>query len=206
MPEQSRQQPIYELEGPARALLHRRGDGLGIVQRVPYLLREAAIEAGLTDLVGPDERLDRQTAVDELASVGDGLRRRLRLPDREVGLERRQEEAEDAARALQRGRGVEAAYNDLVSPKADAPLPFAEASEILDNLPNLQPALAAAEPELRRQIYDAFRLRVEIDRNEGLVTLKALVSSAFGDASNLDDVVANGAIAGAGFEPATFGL
>ncbi len=101
---------------------------------------------------------------------------------------------------------VEAALNDLVAPASKASVPYADAAEILGSLPDLQPALAAADPELRRQVYDAFRLRVEIDRNEGLVTLKALVSSAFGDASNLNDVVANGTIAGAGFEPATFGL
>lgn len=43
-------------------------------------------------------------------------------------------------------------------------------------------------PELRRAIFDAFRLRVEIDRNASQVRLKALVSSAFGEARNLSDL------------------
>jgi hypothetical protein len=56
-------------------------------------------------------------------------------------------------------------------------------------------------------VYNAFRLKVEIDRNVGQITLKALVSSAFTNIRNLDDLaVAHKAIAGAGFEPATFAL
>jgi hypothetical protein len=39
-----------------------------------------------------------------------------------------------------------------------------------------------------------------------LTSLKALVSSAFVSAGDLTDLLANGEIAGAGFEPATFGL
>jgi hypothetical protein len=38
-----------------------------------------------------------------------------------------------------------------------------EACAILDSLPNLGKALAAADPQLRRRIYEAFRLAVEID-------------------------------------------
>jgi hypothetical protein len=37
-------------------------------------------------------------------------------------------------------------------------------------------------------VFDAFRLRVEIDRNSGQIRLKALVSSAFGEATNLSDL------------------
>jgi len=40
-----------------------------------------------------------------------------------------------------------------------------------------------------------------------LTTMNALVSSAFGEVENLENLkVAHKAIAGAGFEPATFGL
>jgi hypothetical protein len=81
-----------------------------------------------------------------------------------------------------------------------------EAAAILDSLPDLAKPLAEADPELRRSVFEAFRLRVEIDRNAGLVRLKALVSSAFSQAKDLSDVCATTAIAGAGFEPATFGL
>jgi hypothetical protein len=38
-----------------------------------------------------------------------------------------------------------------------------EACAILDSLPNLGKALAAADPQLRRRVYGAFRLAVEID-------------------------------------------
>jgi hypothetical protein len=38
-----------------------------------------------------------------------------------------------------------------------------EAGAILDSLPNLGKALAAADPQLRRRVYEAFRLAVEID-------------------------------------------
>ncbi|HKI85175.1 MAG TPA: hypothetical protein VKA53_00380, partial [Thermoanaerobaculia bacterium] len=81
-----------------------------------------------------------------------------------------------------------------------------EAAAILDSLPDLAKPLAEADPELRRSVFEAFRLRVEIDRNAGLIRLKALVSSAFSQAKDLSDVCATTAIAGAGFEPATFGL
>jgi hypothetical protein len=61
-------------------------------------------------------------------------------------------------------------------------------------------------PQTRRQVYDAFRVTAEIDRNAGQLRLKALVSSAFSDTCDLEPLVANEEVAGAGFEPATFGL
>ena len=60
-----------------------------------------------------------------------------------------------------------------------------DAAAILAALPDLGADLAAADPELRRAVFDAFRLRVEIDRNAGEVHLKALVSSAFAEAGHL---------------------
>ena len=66
--------------------------------------------------------------------------------------------------------------------------------------------MVTAEPELRRRVYEAFRLAAETDRNAGQIRLKALVSSAFTEASDLEGLVTNESIAGAGFEPATFGL
>jgi hypothetical protein len=43
---------------------------------------------------------------------------------------------------------------------------FDDACEILASVPDLSKPLAAAEPELLQQVYNAFRLRVEIDRNK----------------------------------------
>jgi len=55
-------------------------------------------------------------------------------------------------------------------------------------------------------VFDAFRLSVALDRNAGQIRVKALISSAFTKSRDLQNLVANGAIAGAGFEPATSGL
>jgi site-specific DNA recombinase len=79
------------------------------------------------------------------------------------------------------------------------------ACEILDQLPLLENEFAEADPELRRQVLDAFKFSLEIDRNKPEIRLRALISSAL-KATNLQDLVTNGSIAGAGFEPATFGL
>jgi len=61
---------------------------------------------------------------------------------------------------------------------------------------------------VRRAVFDAFRLHVEIDRNASQVRLKALVSSAFGEAKDLGDLggagnlaLSNKAIPRRGFEP-----
>jgi hypothetical protein len=81
-----------------------------------------------------------------------------------------------------------------------------EACAVLDGIPDLGELLAEADPQQRRAVFDAFRLSVEIDRNSGQLRLKALVSSAFSQARDLKSLIANGGVAGAGFEPATFGL
>lgn len=44
-----------------------------------------------------------------------------------------------------------------------------EGAEILDSIPDLSKALKEADPEMRRAVFEAFRLRVEIDRNSGLI-------------------------------------
>ena len=63
-------------------------------------------------------------------------------------------------------------------------------------MPDLSKALVNATPELRREVFDAFRLRIELDRNAGQIRLKALVSSAFSGMS-LDDLsVARGTHSG----------
>jgi hypothetical protein len=64
--------------------------------------------------------------------------------------------------------------------------------------------LLARDVELRRRVFDAFQLAVEIDRNKPHIRLKALISNAFAG-NNLNDLVANGSIAGAGLKhlPAT---
>ena len=115
----------------------------------------------------------------------------------------------DRIRALKaEHHNVEAAIAELDDDRGRRTgLDLDDACAVLDGLPNLHNALAAADPKLRRQVYDAFRLSVENDRrHQAHIRLKALISSAFTEATDLAALVAHKAIAGAGFEPATFGL
>jgi hypothetical protein len=41
-----------------------------------------------------------------------------------------------------------------------------EACAVLDSLPDLSKLLAKADPELRRQAYEAFQFGIELDRNK----------------------------------------
>jgi hypothetical protein len=90
-----------------------------------------------------------------------------------------------------------AAFDD--ADRADTAIDLDDACEILDSLPNLTEALAAADPELRRRVFDAFRLAVALDRNAGQIRVKALISSALTKTRDLRNLVANGSIAGAEF-------
>lgn len=65
-----------------------------------------------------------------------------------------------------------------------------DACAILEALPDVSKSLAEADPELRRYIYEALQFAVELDRNTPEVRMKALVSSAFGTASDLDSIAA----------------
>jgi len=64
------------------------------------------------------------------------------------------------------------------------------ACTILGGLPDLSRSLAEADPELRRQIYERFQFAVELDRNKPEVRMKALVSTAFMEANDLEDLAA----------------
>jgi hypothetical protein len=75
---------------------------------------------------------------------------------------------------------------------------FHDACEILSALPDLGSALAAADPQTRRSVFDAFRLSVALDRNASQIHVRALVSSALTKAHDLQQLVTNGDIAGAG--------
>ncbi len=111
-------------------------------------------------------------------------------------------------RALKEKRSeAEAALTGLAAEeRQDGVTDIDAACEVLDGIPDLSEALTNADPKLRRAVFDAFRLSVEIDRNAGQLRVKALVSSAFNGVRDLKSLVANEGVAGAGFEPATFGL
>ena len=57
-----------------------------------------------------------------------------------------------------------------VGAAADGAVAVDDACEILDSLPDLTEALAATDPELRRRVFDAFRLSVSLDRNAARYT------------------------------------
>jgi site-specific DNA recombinase len=90
-------------------------------------------------------------------------------------------------------------------------------AERLAQIPDLTEQLRDATPAVRRQILQAFELRIEWDKARGSVNISATVTEAvagaFEDTKALhsEGLVTNGSvpvsdIAGAGFEPATFGL
>ena len=87
------------------------------------------------------------------------------------------------------------------------------ATELLARLPDLGVALQQAPRELKRQVFDAFQLSIAYDkvsrRIEFSATISEVVAHALENAKDLPQEVPSVAhrdIAGAGFEPATFGL
>jgi hypothetical protein len=80
-------------------------------------------------------------------------------------------------------------------------------------LPDLGQALRRAPRELKRQVFEAFCLEITYDklnrRIEISVTITEAIAEALENAKDLPEEVSSVAqkdIAGAGFEPATFGL
>ena len=149
----------------------------------------------------------------------DGLRRQIADLDRRLGLQ---------LNALEKGIDPElvgARIAELRAHKEQAeeqlrdqpPDPAEqEPTELLANLerlPDLSQALRDAPPALKRQIFDAFELRILYDKINRRIEISATVSDAVArtlqNANDLPQEVANVTqtdIAGAGFEPATFGL
>ena len=84
---------------------------------------------------------------------------------------------------------------------------------MLERLPNLSEALRKASPKIKRQVFEAFCLEIRYDRLERRIEISATVSEAVAKAlektKDLPEEVSRVTlrdIAGAGFEPATFGL
>jgi site-specific DNA recombinase len=85
--------------------------------------------------------------------------------------------------------------------------------ELLGRIPDLSQTLHEAPPELKRQVFEAFGLRIAYDKVERRIEISATISEAVAKAlEKAEDLpeevssVARRDIAGAGFEPATFGL
>jgi site-specific DNA recombinase len=90
-------------------------------------------------------------------------------------------------------------------------------AERLALIPDLTKQLRDATPAVKRQIFQAFELRIEFDKARNSVNISATVTEAIAQAFEntkalqweglaADGVVPVSDIAGAGFEPATFGL
>jgi hypothetical protein len=137
-----------------------------------------------------DQKIERQLAAIEAGVdpvvVGERIR----------SLKSEREEAQAVLQQLDQARRDSTAVNPE------------DARTVLASLPDLAAELADADPELQRAVFEAFRLRVEIDRNAGRVHLRALVSSAFDSAKDLGDIGGAGtaalsakAIPLRGFEP-----
>ena len=87
------------------------------------------------------------------------------------------------------------------------------ADELLARLPDLGDALRKAPMELKRQVFEAFCLQITYDKPNRRIEISATITEAIAQAlENERDLpgevsdVARRDIAGAGFEPATFGL
>ena len=137
-----------------------------------------------------DQRIERQLAAIEAGVDPAVVGKRIRT------LKAEREEAEVVLAQLEDSRRDSTAIDP------------ADTLAVLDALPDLGKSLIAADPDIRRAVFDVFRLRVEIDRNSGQIRLKALVSSAFGEATNLSDLgeagdpaLSDKAIPLRGFEP-----
>jgi hypothetical protein len=71
---------------------------------------------------------------------------------------------------------AETAVSGLENDDQRGTIDVEEACAVFEALPDLGRALGAADPPLRRAVYDAFRLSIEVDRNTPQARLKALVS------------------------------
>ena len=80
-------------------------------------------------------------------------------------------------------------------------------------MPELTKALREAPPEVQRQVFQAFELQILYDKAGRTIEISATVSEAVANAFEKQKALPLGglaggseSIAGAGFEPATFGL
>ena len=99
------------------------------------------------------------------------------------------------------------------SPRPRSILGLRGPSALLARIPDLAAALHQAPTELKRQVFEAFGLQIVYDKPSRRIEISATITEAIADTlENAKDLpqevssVAQRDIAGAGFEPATFGL
>jgi len=147
------------------------------------------------------------------------LRRQLADLDRRIGLQLNASEkgiepelvGQRIARLRHEKEDVEARLRVLptASPSDDGE----QLEAALERIPDLSEALQAAPTQLKRQVFDAFELRITYDKQRRRIEISATISDAVAQTlQNAEDLpqevidVTRRDIAGAGFEPATFGL
>jgi site-specific DNA recombinase len=141
--------------------------------------------------------LDRRIGL-QIQALEEGVEPEL-IGKRISDLRKAKEEAEIELRAL--------------TPAAANSGPEEDPGELLSRIPDLTHALQKAPPSLKRQVFDAFGLQIAYDKVERRIEISATVCEAVAqtlqNAKDLPEEVSSVAlrdIAGAGFEPATFGL
>ena len=148
------------------------------------------------------------------------LRAEIEDLDRRIGLQIEALEQELAPalvskRIAQLEQEKEKAQEDLrgLAPSASNQGSPEDLEAALGRLPDLAQALRDAPPALKRQVFEAFELRIlydKVDRRiEVSATITETVAKTLENAKDLPEealAVAPTDIAGAGFEPATFGL
>jgi hypothetical protein len=134
---------------------------------------------------GPDRlthlRSDQAALADSLPTTDDGgehKEAKRRLSDVEQRIERQLAAIEAGLdpivvggriRVLKSEREeVEAALAQLAQTEREEPVDIEEACAVLNSLPNL------SKPKLRHAVYEAFRLRVKIDRNPQQIPIRSL--------------------------------
>jgi site-specific DNA recombinase len=118
--------------------------------------------------------------------------------------------AERIARLREEKEQIETTLRDL---QPQVPADHTGLTASLERLPDLSKQLRAAPHEIKRALFDAFELRIVYDKTQNRVQISATITEAVADTlQNAEDLpmevlqVPQKDIAGAGFEPATFGL
>ena len=176
--------------------------------RLRLLSDELAAVAG-GDLQNFDSERKRLQA--EQKKVDDALRRQaLRLEEHDdpdhpvVKLAKERIEELSSQRAA-----IELALDELERERPQGPKPE-EIEAMLSDVPDLREALTEADGEELAELLDAFDVAVSYDKSAGKLELSAALTSDFIPAPEKKRPPGgrsrNSDIAGAGFEPATFGL
>ncbi len=171
------------------------------------------------------DRLEKQLAAERRGRRTEGQRAAKRLRDQIADLDRRMKAQ---VQALEAGVEPELVAERIAELRADRETAQATLADLhpqdvderedvlaerLRRVPDLTQAYRDATPEIQRQTLDAFDIQVLVDKPNGRIEISATISdqvaAALENEKTLREeglIVTSSDIAGAGFEPATFGL